>query len=94
MRASRSPSFTCVPVVTGSCVICPDAFERTSTALIGVMTPVASTSTTMVWRCAGTVCTGAASAFLSAQPATAPAASTARRTSALTTRPRVLGASR
>ena len=79
-RTSRSPGFTCEPVCTGMSTICPDAFERTSTAAIGVMTPVASTSTTTVCRRTGAVSTTAASAFLSVQaerPASAPAAATA-----------------
>ena len=64
---SRSPGFTCVPVSTGIFVICPDAFDLTSTTLIGSTTPVACASMTMSRRWTACVEIVGALSFLLAQ---------------------------
>jgi len=53
----RSPGFTSVPVSTGIRVMSPDAFDLTSTTLIGSTTPLAWASTTMSRRVTGAVLT-------------------------------------
>ena len=48
--ASRSPARTCDPVSTGILIICPPAFDFTSTTLMGSTAPVAVASTVMLRR--------------------------------------------
>src|SRR5215207_8204695 len=60
----RSPGLTSEPVSTGICVICPEAFDFTSTTLIGSTAPVADASTTMSRRSMTAVGIGTVVAFL------------------------------
>ena len=67
-----APVFTCEPDSTKILSTVPEAFDFTATGLIGVTTPVASTSTMMSWRCTVAVWMAAAVLFgLLLQPAAA-----------------------